>query len=109
MYAKTIPKAFPIPKAENICDDMDEADVFTVLDLKSAYWHIPINEGDKIINDLWYPMQSTSGEYCCLAQRMLRFHFHTSRSIFLRNFVVSQEVFMMIVSYSVNEQIIFIM
>ena len=25
---------------------MSEADVFTVLDLKSAYWHIPINEDD---------------------------------------------------------------
>ena len=25
---------------------MSEADAFTVLDLKSAYWHIPINEDD---------------------------------------------------------------
>ena len=44
--AKTIPKLFPIPKAENILDDMNEADVFTILDLKSTYWHTPINEGD---------------------------------------------------------------
>ena len=44
---KTIPKVFPIPKAENILDDMIEAGVYTVLDLKSAYWHIPINEGDQ--------------------------------------------------------------
>ena len=47
LNAKTIPKSFPIPRAENILDDMDEANVFTVLDLKSAYWHIPINECDK--------------------------------------------------------------
>ena len=25
---------------------MNEADVFTILDLKSTYWHTPINEGD---------------------------------------------------------------
>ena len=42
-----MPKVFPIPKAENILDDMIEAGVYTVLDLKSAYWHIPINEDDK--------------------------------------------------------------
>ena len=47
LNAKTIPKSFPVPKAENILDDMNEADVFTVLDLKSGYWHIPIHEGDK--------------------------------------------------------------
>ena len=47
LNSKTIPKSFPIPKAENILDDMNEADVFTILDLKSAYWHIPIHEGDK--------------------------------------------------------------
>ena len=47
MNAKTIPKSFAIPKAENILDDMNEADVFTVRDLKSVYWHIPINQGDK--------------------------------------------------------------
>ena len=47
LNAKTIPKSFAIPKAEIILDDMNEADVFKVLDLKSAYWHIPINECDK--------------------------------------------------------------
>ena len=47
LNAKTIPKSFPIPKAENILDDMNEADVFTVLDLNSAYWYIPIHVGDK--------------------------------------------------------------
>ena len=35
LNAKTIPKSFPIPKAENILDDMNEADVFIVLDLNS--------------------------------------------------------------------------
>ena len=47
LNAKTIPESFPIPKAEDILDDMNEADVFIVLDLKSAYWHIPIDEGEK--------------------------------------------------------------
>ena len=40
---------------------------------------------------------------------MPRFRLCTPCSIFLHNFVISQEVFMMTVSYSVNEQIIFVM
>ena len=47
LNAKTILKSFTIPKAENILDDMNEADLLTVRDLKSVYWHIPINGGDK--------------------------------------------------------------
>ena len=40
---------------------------------------------------------------------MPRFRFHASCSIFLRNFVFSQVVFMMVVSYSLKEQTIFVM
>ena len=32
---------------ENVLEDINEADVFTVLDLKSAYLQIRINEFDK--------------------------------------------------------------
>ena len=41
--------------------------VFKVLDLKSAYWHIPINEYDKHKTAFVVPMQSTNGECCHLA------------------------------------------
>ena len=37
LNVKTIPKSFLIPKAENILENMNEADVVTVVDLKSAY------------------------------------------------------------------------
>ena len=67
IQAKTIPKFFPIPKAENILDDMNEADVYTVIALKSSYWHILLMKVINIRLHLWYPMQSTSGEFCRLA------------------------------------------
>ena len=44
---KTIPKSYPIPRTENLLEDLNHAEVFTILDLKNAYWHIPIREGDK--------------------------------------------------------------
>ena len=36
---KTVPSTFPIPRNENLFD-LKKAEVYTVLDLKSAYWHI---------------------------------------------------------------------
>ena len=45
LNAKTIPKSFAI--AENILDDMNEADVFAALYLKSANRLIPNNEDGK--------------------------------------------------------------
>lgn len=47
LNAKTIPKSFPIPRTENLLEDFKDAEVFTVLDLKSAYWHIPVKESNK--------------------------------------------------------------
>ena len=44
---KMIPNVYPIPRTENIFEKFKGADVFTVLDLKSAYWHIRIKEEDK--------------------------------------------------------------
>ena len=43
---KTIPKTFPIPRNENLLD-LHKAEVYTVLDLKSEYWHIPIKQDDQ--------------------------------------------------------------
>ena len=41
-------KSFPIPRTENLFEDLKGAEVFTVLDLKSTYWQIPpINESNK--------------------------------------------------------------
>ena len=44
---KTIPKNYPIPRTEDLLDGLRNAEVFTILDLKSAYWHIPLKERDK--------------------------------------------------------------
>ena len=42
--AKTIPKSYPISCHEDLFDDFSDAAVFTVLDLSSAYWSIPLRE-----------------------------------------------------------------
>ena len=47
LNAKTIPKSYPIPRHEDLFDDFADAEVFTVLDLSSAYWHIPLRNEDK--------------------------------------------------------------
>ena len=39
LNAKTVPKTFPIPRTEDLLEDLKGAEVFTILDLKSAYWH----------------------------------------------------------------------
>ena len=41
-----MPSSFPIPKNEALLD-LDKAEVYTVLDMKSAYWHIPIKKDDQ--------------------------------------------------------------
>ena len=41
LNTKTIPKSYPIPRHEDLFDDFSDAEVFTVLDLSSTYWHIP--------------------------------------------------------------------
>ena len=38
LNAKTIPKSYPIPRYEDLFEGFSDAEVFTVLDLSSAYW-----------------------------------------------------------------------
>ena len=45
LNAKTIPKCYKIPRHEDLFDDFSDVEVFTVLDLSSAYWHIPLLSG----------------------------------------------------------------
>ena len=42
--AKIIPKSYSISRHENLFDDFCDAAVFTVLDLSSTYWGIPLRE-----------------------------------------------------------------
>ena len=43
---KTVLSTFPIPRNENLFD-LKKAEVYTVLDLKSAYWHIALKKDDQ--------------------------------------------------------------
>ena len=45
LNAKAIPKCYKIPRHEDLFDDFSDVEVFTVLDLSSAYWHIPLLSG----------------------------------------------------------------
>ena len=46
MNAETIPKSYLIPSHKNLFDDFSYAKGFTVWDLSTAYWHIPLWEED---------------------------------------------------------------
>jgi len=46
LNAKTVPRSYPIPRHEDLFDDFVNAEIFTVLDLSSAYWHIPLRDED---------------------------------------------------------------
>ena len=47
LNSKTVPKSYPIPKHEDLFDDFANSEIFTTLDLSSAYWHIPLREQDR--------------------------------------------------------------
>lgn len=38
---------FPLPRMDDLIDSLKGATYFSLIDLKSAYWHIPIEEKDK--------------------------------------------------------------
>ena len=46
LNVKTILKSYPMPCHEDLFHYFSDAEVFTVLDLSSAYWHIPLREED---------------------------------------------------------------
>ena len=46
LNVETIPKSYPTPGHEELFGDFGESEVFTILDLSSAYWHIPLLEED---------------------------------------------------------------
>ena len=37
----------PLPRVDDILDSLGDAQYFSTLDLKSAYWEIPVNEKDR--------------------------------------------------------------
>ncbi|UYV65033.1 K02A2.6-like, partial [Cordylochernes scorpioides] len=44
---KTVPEHTPIPLIEQIIDRLSQSKIYTILDVKNAYWHIPIDEKDR--------------------------------------------------------------
>lgn len=42
----TIGDAYPMPRADDIFDSLDESSLFTVIDLKSGFHQIPVSERD---------------------------------------------------------------
>ncbi|UYV65966.1 retrotransposon [Cordylochernes scorpioides] len=44
---KTVPEHTPIPLIEQIIDRLSQSKIYAILDVKNAYWHIPIDEKDR--------------------------------------------------------------
>ena len=40
-------KSYPIPRQEDLFDNFNGSEIFSVLDLSSAYWHIQLGEEDR--------------------------------------------------------------
>lgn len=47
LNAKTVKDRFPIPLIDTILDNLQEAKVYTTLDLKNGYFHVPVAESSK--------------------------------------------------------------
>ena len=43
----TIGQAHPLPRVDDILDSLGDAQYFSTLDLKSAYWQISVDENDR--------------------------------------------------------------
>ena len=46
MNKKTIQNQYPLPLPEELFDHLGEAKVFSKIDLRSAYWQVPMKEAD---------------------------------------------------------------
>ncbi len=44
---KTIGNTYPIPRVEDLVESLKGSQIFSVIDLKDAYWHVPIKEQDR--------------------------------------------------------------
>ena len=44
----TIGQAHPLPRVDDILDSLEDAQYFSTLDLKSAYWQIFVDEKDRL-------------------------------------------------------------
>jgi len=42
----TIKNRYPLPRVEELFDQLKEAKIFSELDLRSGYWQVPIAEAD---------------------------------------------------------------
>ena len=43
----TVGHAHPLPRVDDILDSLGNSQYFSTIDLKSAYWHISVNERDR--------------------------------------------------------------
>ena len=79
---KTIPSKFPIPQPDEIFDKLNNKKVFSVLDLKTSYYHIVIRPEDRSLP--WYKLQ-----FIRMAQDLLGapFTFNESIMFLLRDFI----------------------
>ena len=79
---KTIPSKFPIPQPDEIFDKLNNKKVFSVLDLKTSYYHIAIRPEDRSLP--WYKLQ-----FIRMAQDLLGapFTFNESIMFLLRDFI----------------------
>ena len=48
----TIGHAHPLPRVDDILDSLENAQYFSTLDLKSAYWQISVDEKDRLLASL---------------------------------------------------------
>ena len=47
LNAKTIPRQFPLPRADELIDNMKDSSIYSVIDLKSGYFQIPLKDKDR--------------------------------------------------------------
>jgi len=66
----TVKNRFPLPRIDDLLDQLNGATCFSGLDLASGYWQIPIRESDRYRLPLGHRMGCTSGKLCHLVSPM---------------------------------------